>query len=417
MMEQAVPVKASPKRSGPRPLPFHLNAMSATWLSSLAALPLARSGSLPWNKAVAAEAGALAPQLERADLGALTESLDGEIRRRLAAVLAGIEAYQAAPYGRTLEDPPALWQEGTSRLLDFGAHNDEASPPVLFVPSLINRAYILDLSEQRSLLRHLAARGLRPLLMDWGAPGEAERDFDLDDYIVGRLAGALEAVRSACGRRVVLVGYCMGGLLALPLALQRPDDVGALVLLATPWDFHAGDGGQVGMLGALNEPLRVMIAGYGMLPVDVIQSLFAGLDPMLVARKFARFATLAPDSAEARDFVALEDWLNDGVPLVGKVAEQCLFGWYGDNEPGRGRWRVGGAPVHPQRLVQPALNVVPARDRIVPPESAEPLSLLIPEVETWRPTLGHIGMIASPRAETSLWGRFADWLHAHADGA
>ena len=150
----------------------------------------------------------------------------------------------------------------------------------------------------------------------------------------------------------------------------------------------------------------------GVLPVDVIQALFAALDPLLAARKFSHFAKLAPSSAAARNFVALEDWLNDGVVLSGGVARECLLGWYGDNLPARGRWHVAGKAVHPQRLEPPTLNIVPQRDRIVPPESAEPLSALIPDVETWRPALGHIGMIASPRAKRSLWRALAAWIEA-----
>src|SRR3546814_6860749 len=90
--------------------------------------------------------------------------------------------------------------------------------PVLVVPSLINRAYVLDLTAERSLLRWLAAHGLRPLLLDWGRPGAEERDFTLTDYIAGRLERALDALRAEEAAPPVLLGYCMGGLLALGLA-------------------------------------------------------------------------------------------------------------------------------------------------------------------------------------------------------
>ena len=96
-------------------------------------------------------------------------------------------------------------------------------------------------------------------------------------------------------------------------------------------------------------------------------------DPLLAARKFSHFAKLAPKSAAARNFVALGDWLNDGVVLSGGVARECLLGWYGENLPARGRWQVSGNAVHPQRLEPPTLNIVPHRDRIVHPESSEPL--------------------------------------------
>ena len=61
----------------------------------------------------------------------------------------------------------------------------------MFVPSLVNRAYVLDLAPGRSMLRWLAERGIRPVLLDWGWPGAAERSFTLTDYVAGRLERAL----------------------------------------------------------------------------------------------------------------------------------------------------------------------------------------------------------------------------------
>src|SRR3546814_15568197 len=51
------------------------------------------------------------------------------------------------------------------------------------------------------------------------------------------------------------------------------------------------------------------------LEVDVLQGFFWALDPFTALKKFTQFATLAPDSDAARRFVAMEDWLNDGVPF------------------------------------------------------------------------------------------------------
>ena len=114
-----------------------------------------------------------------------------------------------------------------------------AGAPVLVVPSLVNRAYMLDLTPERSLLRHWAARACGRCWSIGARPGEAERGFDLTDYIAGAWsARSTRLPRARAGPRP-LVGYCMGGLLALALALRRTADLGGLVLLATPWDFHA----------------------------------------------------------------------------------------------------------------------------------------------------------------------------------
>ncbi len=404
-----VPKLAPQVRLGPRPLPLHLTMASATWLSSLSALALARRGSLVWRSGLESQAAALAGPLASAPSEALLAALSDEARRRLGLYLDGIAAYRAHPYRRDLVEPPVLWAEGTTRLLDYRPRN-KAKAAALFVPSLINRAYILDLAPERSLMRSLADSGVRSFLLDWAAPGAIEQSFSLDDYILGRLAKALNAAVEAHGGPVALVGYCMGGLLALPLALRRPDQVSALGLLATPWDFAADGGVQRNLMMAHRATLARAVDQLGSLPTDLIQCLFAGLDPLLAARKFVRFATLDPSSDAARGFVALEDWLNDGVPLAGPVARECLFGWYDENRPGRGTFMVGGEAVRPERLAMPALVVIPAEDRIVPPPSAEVLATLIPGAHAMRPPLGHIGMMASPRAGTALYDPLARWI-------
>jgi polyhydroxyalkanoate synthase subunit PhaC len=281
---------------------------------------------------------------------------------------------------------------------------------VLLVPSLINRHYILDLLPERSFARHLAASGLRPLLLDWGAPGRAERDFTLSDYILGPLSGALSAAVAAAGRSVAILGYCMGGLLGLALALRRPADTACLALLATPWDFHAARPEQARLLALAIDSLAGTTASAEPLPIDALQAMFAAVDPFLAERKFVRFAGLDPAGRVARDFVALEDWINDGVPLARKVALECARSWYRDNDPPNGRWQVAARAVRPEELGVPTLVALPSRDRIVPSRSAGALAEAIPDAAVLRPASGHIGMMASTAAPETVWHPIADWL-------
>ena len=128
---------------------------------------------------------------------------------------------------RDLADPPSVWSEGSSRLLDYGPPEGR---PVVFVPSLVNRAYVLDLLPGHSMMRFLAAQGVRPLLLDWGFPGETECDFTLTDYVAGRLVRALAAI----GEPVDVMGYCMGGLMALGAMQQRLGVGGAAGVAGDP---------------------------------------------------------------------------------------------------------------------------------------------------------------------------------------
>jgi polyhydroxyalkanoate synthase len=386
-------------------------AHTSLLMGSRAALPLLKSGSLPWNPALASRAEALRQSLDSAGPDAWTKldlALTAESVARHGAVLAGIEAYRRHPYARDLPEVPTLWREGTTMLRDYRA-DAAAAVPVLVVPSLVNRAYILDLTRRRSLLRDLAARGLAPFLLDWDTPGETETRFTLTDY-VARLGRAVAAVTELAGRKPAVVGYCMGGNLALALAASRPETLAALVLLATPWDFHAGHAGQSALTRALAEPLERLIDRLGYLPTDLLSAMFSTLDPTLVARKFAAFAQLRRGSARARDFVAIEDWANDGVALAGAVARECLLEWYGHNTPAKGQWRIGGLPVLPERVTIPTLVVIPERDRIVPPDSAEPLGHAIARARVMHVRGGHVGMLLSARAKTELYGPLAKWL-------
>src|SRR5262249_2611506 len=114
---------------------------------------------------------------------AFAEALAAETRRRATALLEGILAYRRHPYRRALPAAPVLWAEGTTRLFDYRTQPGDG-PALLAVPSLINRAYVLDLAEEQSFLRFLAAQGVAPFLLDWDAPGAAERAFTLTDYML-----------------------------------------------------------------------------------------------------------------------------------------------------------------------------------------------------------------------------------------
>ncbi|MDR3516234.1 MAG: alpha/beta fold hydrolase [Azospirillaceae bacterium] len=402
-----------PPRLGPRPLGLHLTTALSILLSSPAGLPWLRNGSLPWKRPQRA-AAALRKMVVEVDPEAFRHAVDREMRRRIDGLLTGLHGYRHHPYRRNLVEPPPVWTEGSSRLLDHGtpsAAPGAAEIPVLLVPSLINRHYILDLSQERSLVRWLAGQGLRPYLLDWGWPGELERRFTLGDYIAGRLDRALAFLCQRHHGPIAVAGYCMGGMLAVALTQLRPASVRSLTLLATPWDFHAGDRALALGLGIAASPFVPALEAWGEMPVDAIQTLFAGLDPLLVLRKFRRFADLAPGSAEAQAFVALEDWLNDGIPLVAAVARECLIGWYGRNEAALGKWVVAGCCVDPAAIRVPTLALIPGHDRIVAPASARALANRVPGARILTPALGHIGMIVGRGAVDQVWRPFAQWLH------
>lgn len=405
----------APNRLGePSPLTFHLAAALAGYQGALLAAPRALDPRFPWAPHLRSAAAALGGEPDRL-------AVAQAIGTRLSEMIRGLEHWQRHPFRRSLADPPAIWARGGSRLLDFGDASG-GGKPVLVVPSLINRAYILDLLPERSLLRWLASTGFRPYLLDWGDPGLPERDFDLEAYGADRLLPALDLVRARAGAPVSVLGYCMGGTLAAGLAARRPGSFVALATIGAPWRFEA----TAGIAGSLRAMLRAerperaealidsLAEVFGYVPVLVLQTLFALINPMQAAVKFRRFARLDQESAAARHFVALEDWLADGVPMARGAAKDLLVEWQIRNRPARGEWHFLGGPVRLEAIRSPTLAFCGSSDSIAPPLLSRPLPEAISGARIVAPPTGHVGMIVGSAAPGQVWRPLAEFLHAHA---
>ena len=88
--------------------------------------------------------------------------------------------------------------------------------PLLIVFSLVGRYTIVDLQEDRSMVRNLLRLGVDIFVIDWGSPSRADRYLTMGDYINDYLDSAVEAVKEASGvSQVNLLGICEGGTFSL----------------------------------------------------------------------------------------------------------------------------------------------------------------------------------------------------------
>lgn len=321
-----------------------------------------------------------------------SETAKDPVRMRVA--LAGLAAYQAAE--RVSPPPPGrpVAQAGRALLRDYGG---AGQTPVIFVPSLINPPFILDLAEDRSLLRWLVGRGHRVLMIDWGTPQPEEAGRD----IAGHVTDLLLPLLAGLDRPPVLVGYCLGGTMAAAAACLSP--VAGLALIAAPWRFAGFGSAARAHIADLWQMAEPTCRAMGLVPMEVLQSGFWRLDPARTVEKYEAFAALDPASETARNFVALEDWANGGAPLTyGAGAE--LFAFVADDAPGAGTWTVGGTPIDPGNLRSPTIDFVSLNDRIVPRQTAFGFA------DTRELGAGHVGMIVGRGGRAQLWEPLADWL-------
>ena len=310
---------------------------------------------------------------------------------RMRAALAGLRKYQEADREPAPAPMPALAEAYGARLRDYGG----AGPAVLFVPSLINPPNVLDMGE-RSLLRWLSRRGRRVLLLDWGWPGPDRRAMS----VAGHVERILLPLMAEFGEPADLVGYCLGGTMAL--AAAQSGTTRSVTTIAAPWHFAGFPDGARADLAKLWAGAQGTVAALGLLPMEVLQCAFWSLDPARTIAKFEAFATL--EGAEAETFVMLEDWANDGPPLAEAAAREMFEGLFRDDLPGAGRWRVAGETIAPQSLQIPLLNIVSTTDRIVPAATA------VRAGERLDLALGHVGMVVGSRARAMLWEPLAGWL-------
>ena len=307
------------------------------------------------------------------------------------------------------------WREGNARLLRYRREAPaRARTPILLVCSLINRPYVLDLLDERSVVRRLLDGGHDVWLLDWGTPTAADATRPLADYALGQLPRAAEVVTRTCRVDAVhVLGYCMGGTLSLAAAAAGRLPAATLVAMATPVQMH--DDGLLSLWCRTPgfDPVE-LAAAYGNVPPHVLQPAFKMLDPVALATKFLHLDDKVDDDDFVRFFLAMETWLEDSVAFPGQAFVDWV-GLYRSNALARGELVLDGRRIELDRVRCPVFNIVAEGDYITPPASSLALQGLIGarEHELMQLKGGHIGLSTGRAAHERLWPAVSRWLHAH----
>ena len=311
-----------------------------------------------------------------------------------------------------------VWTENKWRLLRFGPggrsesgrlHSGPPQPrfktPVLLVPSLINRWYVLDLGTGRSLIEWLVAQGHDVFCIDWGTPGAEDRYLTWDDF-AGRYIGRAVRVTSRFGSSgdVHLLGYCLGGTLAASYVAAFPDRIASFLALAAPIDFeHAG----IMALWTRTPTFDVasIFEAFGNVPWPLMQASFNMLRPTLRLAKTVSLLDRAWDDEFLESFLATERWGHDNVSFPGACYVRYIEELYRRNMLMRGGFTVAGRPAELHAIKCPVLALAFGDDHIVPLASAAPL---VDRVSSTDKQLvvqqgGHVGAVVSRKAADRLW--------------
>ncbi len=262
-------------------------------------------------------------------------------------------------------------------------------PPLLFVPSHINHGYILAIDEEYSLATKLANMGHSVYILEWNAPQEQECNFGMDEYCSQRLLPIVQHLYHKHGR-LILAGYCMGGMTSIAFALLYKEYIRALVTIATPWNFHTPDFLYSPPSDTIISRLEKITLG-GVVPASVISMMMQWPHVNYINRKLIAHG----DKVDAGLFNKVETWAIDGISMSWPMFLCCMQFWLRDNSAYLGNWQVHGQTINPTQLQIPSFSAIATMDTIVPPTSALPLTHALPNNHLVQSPTGHLGLLLS----------------------
>jgi polyhydroxyalkanoate synthase len=309
-------------------------------------------------------------------------------------------------------DKEAVWQSGKLNLYRYRPLARPAGgAPLLIVYALVNRPYMMDLQEDRSLIRGLLAAGLDVYLIDWGYPDGADRFTTLADYIDDYIAACVDHILTTHRLDALnVLGVCQGGVLSLCYAALHPLRVRNLITMVTPVDFHT----PADLLSKWVRKIDVAAwVGEGNVSGDVLNQLFLSLMPFrLTHQKYMDLLAGSPDRARIENFMRVEQWIFDSPDQAGAAFREFVVWFYQENRLAQRRLEIAGRKVDLRVLEVPILNLFGRRDHLVPPAASAALEGLTGSADYTAQEfdLGHIGMYISARAQHEVPRTIAGWL-------
>ena len=187
--------------------------------------------------------------------------------------------------GKTIAATPGevVFENALFQLIQYTpATAKVAAEPLLYVPPLVNRYYMIDLVPRQSLVKWLVDEGRTVFVVSWVNPGESHKDKGVEAYVLEGIVAAIEQVRQRTRVAPDLFAFCLGGtLVAIALACLaakgRGKEVNSATLIGSLVDFADMRDWSAfvheGHLAALEDHLE----GQGYIDSLELQRLFAAM--------------------------------------------------------------------------------------------------------------------------------------------
>ena len=299
--------------------------------------------------------------------------------------------------------------------------------PLVIIPPWINKYYILDLNDKKSLLRYLVNQGYTVFVVSWKNPASAQADTSFDDYLTKGMKRAIDVARAICQvPQVHAMGYCIGGsgLTALMAWLNREHAEASTVpvahwtLLATLVDFSRPGAIEVFIDERTIEALEKMMAQHGFLDGREMSRAFRLLRSNSLIWQYFVHSYLFGEAPPAFDVLY---WNTDVTRMPRAMHSYYLRRFYLDNALiKKDALTMAGHPIDLGRICQPLYAVGCEEDHIAPWKATFQIAKHIAApVHYTLSSSGHILGIINPPvkpAKRSYWsgesgdGSADEWL-------
>ena len=306
-----------------------------------------------------------------------------------------------------------IYRDGIASLLHFRSAQSTPGRPVLLVPSMINRWYVMDLHEKASVAKSFVDAGFDTYLLDWGVPRDEDRYLTWDD-VISRLHRFVKRVVRVTGEeKIGLLGYCMGATVSGIYTALYPEHIAAFVNLAGPFDFS-----EAGRLGNMTNPAwfdASAISAAGNVAPAQMQSGFVSMRPTSQIGKWVTWLDKLhkPDARAAFD--ALNTWADDNIPFPASAYETYITELYQENNLVKGKHYAHGRRVDLQNITCPVMTIATSADHICPSLAAKGLhdhvGAKTKEMVVVRG--GHVGAVVGSRAAADLYPQMTSWFDKH----
>lgn len=274
----------------------------------------------------------------------------------------------------------SVWKKNKSELWHYPAKEKKYKIPLLFVYSLFNKPYILDIAPKASVIESLTNRGYEVYLLDWGSPGYEDKIIGLDRYIQDYLSPAVKRViRHSGAEEITLVGYCLGGTIASIYTSITEEPIKNLIVAAVPIDFETFIGPEKWAEGLRKGIIDIdrFVDVYGIVPPAFVEGMFRAISAPFYFSHYTTLLNRAYDPQYVDKWRLMNKWTTDQVPIAGEAFRQLFVDLFKENKLVKGELMVGNKKASLGNIKANLFVVSSANDHLILESQSLPIMDLV----------------------------------------